>query len=188
MTPTAGRPAVFLDRDGTLIEDPGYLADPSGVVPLPGAADALRALAAHGYVRVVITNQSGIGRGFFTEAEFRAVQAEVERQFRDRGATLDAVFHCPHQANDGCACRKPGTALHREAAERFGIDLARSWCIGDRMGDVEAARALGARAVLVRTGVGELNADEARAAGIPVVADLAAAVEFLTGGTPLRLD
>lgn len=188
MTPTAGRPAVFLDRDGTLIEDPGYLADPAGVVLLPGTATALRALEARGFLRIVITNQSGIGRGLFGEPEFRAVQAEVERQLDEQGATVDAVYHCPHQASDGCACRKPGTALHLAAAARFGIDLVRSWCVGDRLGDVVPAVALGARAVLVRTGVGEANADEARAAGIPVVADLQAAVELLTDGTPLRLD
>lgn len=188
MRPTAGRPAVFLDRDGTLIEDPGYLADPAGVVLLPGTADALRSLESLGFLRIVITNQSGIGRGFFTEEAFRAVEAEVERQMREQGASVDAVFHCPHQASDGCACRKPGTVLHRQAAARFGIDLARSWCVGDRLGDVTAAEALGSRAVLVRTGEGAANADEARAAGIPVVADLQAAVELLTDGTPLRLD
>jgi histidinol-phosphate phosphatase family protein len=188
MTQAAGRPAVFLDRDGTLIEDPGYLADPAGVVLLPGAADALRTLAAHGFLRIVITNQSGIGRGFFSEEAFRAVQDEVERQLEASGADLDAVYHCPHQASDGCDCRKPGTALHRAAAERFGIDLTRSWCVGDRLGDVQPATALGGRAVLVRTGVGELHADEACTAGIPVEADLAAAVVRIVADAPRATD
>lgn len=188
MTQTAGRPAVFLDRDGTLIEDPGYLADPAGVVLLPGAAAALRTLAARGFLRIVVTNQSGIGRGFFGEAAFRAVQAEVERQLRESGAEIDAVYHCPHQASDGCACRKPGTALHREATAHFGIDPTRSWCVGDRLGDVLPAAALGARAILVRTGVGAEHANEAHAAGIPVVADLAAAVALIAAAAPSPTD
>lgn len=183
MTQAAGRPAVFLDRDGTLIEDPGYLADPAGVVLLPGVTSALRTLEARGVLRIVITNQSGIGRGLFSEEDFHIVQDEVERQLHEHGARVDAVFHCPHQASDGCACRKPGTELHRTAAAQFGIDLARSWCVGDRLGDVLPAGALGSRAILVRTGVGEANADEARAAGIPVAADLAAAVALMNDDT-----
>lgn len=175
----ADRPAVFLDRDGTLIEDPGYLADPAGVALIPGVAAALRELAALGYLRIVVTNQGGIGRGLHDTTAFQAVQAEMERQLGELGATVDAVYHCPHVAEDGCACRKPGTALHREAAGRFGIDFTRSWCIGDRPGDLIPARALGARALLVRTGVGTGHVIEAEALGVPVVADLAEAVALI---------
>ncbi len=175
----AGRPAVFLDRDGTLIEDPGYLADPAGVRLLPGVPAALRRLEAAGYVRVVITNQSGIGRGRYGEAEFQAVEAEMEHQLATAGAGVDAVYHCPHQAEAGCACRKPGTALHRQAIASLQLDPLRSWCIGDRTGDVLAAKALGARAILVRSGEGRHHEAAAMADGIPVVADLAAAVDLL---------
>lgn len=178
---TARRPAVFLDRDGTLIEDPGYLADPAGVVLLPGVVEALDALTRLGFLRIVVTNQSGIGQGRFTEADFDAVQREVERQLGAHGVTLDATYHCPHRREDGCACRKPGTALHREAAARFDIDLAASWCVGDRPGDLLPARALGGRAVLVRTGEGAHHAREADDLGIPVVADLRAAVAVIAG-------
>ncbi|MEI2721052.1 MAG: HAD family hydrolase [Gemmatimonadales bacterium] len=177
---TTLRPAIFLDRDGTLIEDPGHLADPAGVVLLPGVVEALQELTRLGYLRIIVTNQSGIGQGFFTEADFAAVQAEVERQLRAHGVTIDAVYHCPHRREDGCACRKPGTALHREAAERFGIDLARSWCIGDRPSDLLPSQALGGRAVLVRTGDGELHVAEAGSLGFPVAADLRAAALLLT--------
>lgn len=179
--PRALRPAIFLDRDGTLIEDPGYLADPAGVRLLPGAAGAVRRLADAGYATVIITNQSGIGRGRYNEAAFRAVQAEVARQFAAEGARFDAVYHCPHLPEAGCACRKPGTALHREAAAALGLDLAASWCIGDREGDLRAATPLGARAILVTTGEGARHAVAARALGVPVVADLAAAAAVVLG-------
>jgi D-glycero-D-manno-heptose 1,7-bisphosphate phosphatase len=181
VTERQGRPAVFLDRDGTLIEDPGYLADPAGVVLIPGAAEALARLEALGFLRIVITNQSGIARGYFDESAFHAVQREVERQLANQDASIDACLYCPHQASDGCACRKPGTALHREAASRFGIDLARSWCIGDRPGDVLPADALGAHALLVSTGVGSAHVEEMQTLGIPVVPDLLAAVAHISG-------
>jgi len=181
VTTRQGRPAVFLDRDGTLIEDPGYLADPAGVVLLPGAAEALARLEALGFLRIVITNQSGIARGYFDESAFHAVQREVERQLAEHDASIDACLYCPHQASDGCACRKPGTALHREAAARFGVDLSRSWCIGDRPGDVLPAATLGAQALLVTTGVGAAHTAEVEALGITVVPDLLAAAAVISG-------
>lgn len=172
-------PAVFLDRDGTLIEDPGYLADPARVRLLPGVPDALRRLSEAGYTRIVVTNQSGIGRGRYTTADFLAVEAEMERQLAATGATVDAAYHCPHLPTDGCACRKPGTDLHRSAAAAHHLDPAASWCIGDREGDILAAAALGARAILVLTGEGARHVETAAAHGIPVVADLAAAVAHI---------
>lgn len=165
--------AVFLDRDGTLIDDPGYLADPAQVRLLPGVAEALKGLAALGFLRIVVSNQSGIARGLLTTDQVDAVHHEVERQLAAADATIDAWYFCPHAPDDHCDCRKPGTALHREAATRFEVDLSRSWCIGDRIGDVAAAADLGAGAILVRTGDGERHAEAAMALGIPVVADLA---------------
>jgi D-glycero-D-manno-heptose 1,7-bisphosphate phosphatase len=175
----SGRPVVFLDRDGTLIEDPGYLDDPAGVHLLPGVPEALRALQGAGYARIVITNQSGIGRGRFTEAAFHRVEAELARQLAEHGASTDRTYWCPHLPDAGCACRKPGTAHHRSAANEHGLDLARSWCIGDRLGDIAAAPALGGRAILVATGEGHRHLEAARARGVPVAGDLLAAVRFL---------
>lgn len=175
----SGRPAVFLDRDGTLIEDPGYLSDPSGVRLLPGVPEALRLLEAAGYARIVVTNQSGIGRGLFDEAAFHRVEAELARQLAEHGATTDRTYFCPHLPDAGCACRKPGTAHHRAAAAAFGLDLRRSWCIGDRTGDLDAAPDLGARALLVETGEGAAHREAAGARSIPVVPDLLAAVRHL---------
>jgi histidinol-phosphate phosphatase family protein len=173
------RPAAFLDRDGTLVDDPGFLRDPAQVRLLPGVCGALVELASLGVARVVISNQSGIGRGLVTEEQLHAVNDEIARQLGLGGATIDAWYHCPHLPEEGCGCRKPGTDLHRAAARQLGIDLARSWCIGDRIGDVAAARALGASGILVRTGEGESHLGAAREAGVPVADDLAAAVQVI---------
>jgi histidinol-phosphate phosphatase family protein len=142
--------AVFLDRDGTLIEDPGYLSDPGAVALRPGAAEAVGWLNEAGIPVIVVTNQSGIGRGYYTEADFRAVQAEVERQLAVHGASLDAVYFCPHDPEvESCDCRKPGTELFERAARDFGISLDRCLYIGDRIRDLIPGQALGGEAILV---------------------------------------
>lgn len=179
--PLTSRPAVFLDRDGTLVDDPGYLDDPSMVRVLPGVAHALRALRHAGYLRIVISNQSGIGRGRYDVATFQTVQRAVDDALADDGADVDTTYFCPHLPDAGCPCRKPGTALHREAVARFDIDLAASWCVGDRLSDVNAAATLGAQAILVLTGDGARHASAARSLGIPVAFDLQAAVATILG-------
>lgn len=142
--------AAFLDRDGTLVHDPGYLSDPAGVRLLPGAADAVRLLNREGIPAIVVTNQSGIGRGLYDEAAFARVQAEVERRLEAAGARLDGVYHCPHAPGDPwCGCRKPGTGLFRRAAAERGLRLHRCLYLGDRVRDVVPGVALGGRAVLV---------------------------------------
>ena len=142
--------AVFLDRDGTLVHDPGYLSDPAGVRLLPGAADAVRLLNRRGIPAIVVTNQSGIGRGLYGEADFARVQSQIERRLAAAGARLDAVYHCPHAPGDaGCDCRKPGTGLFRRAAAEHGLRLDRCLYAGDRVRDVTPGLALGGRAILV---------------------------------------
>ena len=165
MMDAPSRPAVFLDRDGTLIEDIGYLRDPAQVRILPGVADALSGIGRAGYLRIVITNQSGIGRGLIRQDEFEAAEREFARQLAADGASLDATLHCPHAPDAGCTCRKPGTALHREAAARFGIDLSRSWCVGDRIRDIQPAVELGCRAMLIASQEDGASQDEAAALG-----------------------
>ncbi len=174
------RTAVFIDRDGTIIEDPGYLSDPARVRLLPGAADALIALEQQGFVRVVLTNQSGIGRGRYQLEDFLAVEAEVERQLTARGASIDLFLYCPHTPEDGCTCRKPGTALHREAAARLGLALEGSWCIGDRASDVQPAVEFGGHGILVLTGQGGRHREAMTGQGVEVVADLLAAARCIT--------
>lgn len=177
--PEGARPAVFLDRDGTLVEDPGYLHRPEDVRLLPGAADAVARLNTAGYLVVLVTNQSGIARGLYEEAAYEAVQRRLVELLAARGARIDGARHCPHHPDvtGPCACRKPGTLLYETAAEALGIDVGRSWLVGDKVSDVAAAPALGGRAVLVATGEGRRHADRARALGVFVAADLAAAVD-----------
>ena len=112
------RPAVFLDRDGTIVDDPGFLRDPDDVRLLPGAAAALARLNQAGLAVIVVTNQSGIGRGLLTDEEYHLVEARVSQLLADGGATLDATYYCPHSPADdpACDCRKPGTRLDRRAA------------------------------------------------------------------------
>jgi D-glycero-D-manno-heptose 1,7-bisphosphate phosphatase len=174
----SGRPAVFLDRDGTLIEDRHYLRDPTGVQLLPGAAEAVRRLNAAGRVVVVVTNQSGIARGLLTEADYAATSRRLAELLAAGGAQLDAQYHCPHHPDlsGACECRKPGTLLYRRAAADFGLDLGRSWWIGDRLRDVAAAGALGGRGLLVRTGRGGEEARRPEATLWPTTRDLRSAV------------
>lgn len=177
--PAAGG-AVFLDRDGTIVEDPGFLHDPAAVRLLPGAAGAIRRLNEAGWPVIVVSNQSGIARGHYTVDDYHAVQRRLDELLQEQGARLDASFFCPHHPDftGPCACRKPGTKLFLDAQADFGgrIDFARSWFVGDRPSDVIPAVALGGRGVLVRTGLGSRHATEAAALGVPLVADLAAAV------------
>jgi D-glycero-D-manno-heptose 1,7-bisphosphate phosphatase len=170
------RPAVFVDRDGTIIREREYLADPAGVELLPGAAEGLAALTSAGFAVVIVTNQSGIARGYYDEAAYRAVQERVETELARRGAPVLASYHCPHHPDytGPCDCRKPGDALFRLAAREHGLDLGASAFVGDRLRDVEPARSVGAVAVLVRTGYGDQEAGGAPE-WVTVVTDLAEA-------------
>jgi D-glycero-D-manno-heptose 1,7-bisphosphate phosphatase len=175
------RRCVFLDRDGTIVVDPGYLRDPSDVRLIPGAAAAIARLSAAGYPVFLITNQAGISRENLTWDEYFLVMAEMEAQLARDGARLEAIYVCPHAPErDGpCPCRKPGLLHYEYAARDFGIDLGRSWYVGDRLSDLLPAPALGApgRAFLVLTGHGAAEAAEAAEAGFESVADVPAAVE-----------
>lgn len=144
-------PAVFLDRDGTLIEDTGYIKDPSSVRLLPTVAEALRRFEAAGFLRIVITNQSGIARGLLDENDVRKVERRLVSLLAQSGASVNATYLCPH-FESGCLCRKPLPGLILTAAAEHAIDLSRSVMIGDRSIDIEAGHAAGIPAVLVTTG------------------------------------
>lgn len=155
------REAVFLDRDGTLIEEVHYLADPDQVRLIPGAAEAVRALNGAGALVIVVTNQAGVARGYFPESRVAEVHERLSRLLAERGAKVDAYYHCPHHPTEGagayrgeCACRKPKPGMLLTAARDFDIDLARSWMIGDKACDAGAGAAAGCRTLLVRTGHG----------------------------------
>ena len=146
------RPAVFIDRDGTLIEDVHYIRRPEDVRLVPGAAAALRRLNEAGIAVVVITNQSSIGRGMASEADYHAVRMRLDAVLAAEGAHVDATYFCPHGPTDACRCRKPGTELFERAARDLGLDPARSFFIGDRLRDILPAAELGGRGVLVPSG------------------------------------
>lgn len=149
-----GERAVFFDRDGTINEDPGYLDDPARVALLPGAADAIGTLNRHGIKAVVVTNQSGVGRGFFTEETARAINERIEEKLNENGARLDGIYYCPHRPDQRCGCRKPAIGLVLLAAVEHGIDLERSYVVGDKGSDIELATNINAKGVLVLTGYG----------------------------------
>jgi len=148
-------PAVFLDRDGTLAEEVGYLNHVSRFRMFPFAAGAVRRLNEAGLPVIVVTNQSGVGRGYFPESLVHAVHELMKEQLAKAGAGVDAVYYCPHTSSDGCSCRKPRPGMLERAAREHGIDLRRSFVVGDRYDDVHLARNTGARSILVRTGYGE---------------------------------
>ncbi|MEO5509494.1 MAG: HAD family hydrolase [Longimicrobiales bacterium] len=155
------RPALFADRDGTIIVEMEYLSDPAGVELIPWAAAALREFRTAGYALIVVTNQSGIARGLYTIAEYERVQTRLTELLEGEGVRLDAVYCCPHHPSAGgpCECRKPGTLLYRRAATEHGIDLARSVYVGDRRTDAEPAESFGGRGILLRTGYGHSEAE-----------------------------
>ena len=159
---------VFLDRDGTLIEDRDYAHALSDYAPLAGAYEAVRELRVAGFGAAIVTNQSGIGRGLFSEADFARFESHLLADFAAHGAPLDASYHCPHTPDAGCDCRKPRPGLVRRAQSDFAIELAGSWVIGDRESDVELAANLGCRAIRI--------GGEPRSDGVAVARDLLDAV------------
>jgi len=181
------RPAAFLDRDGTVIVEGEYLSDPAGVILMEGALEALGILRDAGYSLVIVTNQSGIGRGLYTESDYQAVRQRLDELLAEAGLTLDGSWHCPDDPGAGdVPCRKPNTGMHRAAAAALGLDPSRSVFIGDRVGDVLPALEFGGRGILVRTGYGREH--EGRVPpGTLVVDDLLEAAKVLarpTGGAP----
>jgi D-glycero-D-manno-heptose 1,7-bisphosphate phosphatase len=166
--------AVLFDRDGTLVRDVAYNGDPTRVKPMPGAREALARLRDAGIPVGVVSNQSGIGRGLLTSEQVEAVNRRVD----DLLGPLEPWAVCPHAPDDGCACRKPGPGLIRQAAQALGVAPERCAVVGDIGSDVEAARAAGARAVLVPTP--RTRPEEVEAAP-EVASDLTEAVDLLLG-------
>ena len=145
------RRAVFLDRDGTLMEEVNYCNDPKTVRVFPGAVGVLQRLRQAGWVTIVVTNQSGLSKGKITPEEYEAVNTEFLRQLPEG---IDAVYFAPDHPDNPTPRRKPGIGMLEEAAREYGIDLSRSWMIGDKLIDVECGLRAGCQTVLVRTGYG----------------------------------
>lgn len=179
---SAYRHWVLLDRDGTLIKEAQYLSRPEQVELLPGASEGLRALRSAGCGLVVLTNQSGVARGYFTRDDITKIHARLDELLAAEGVTLDGYYVCPHGNDDNCACRKPRAGMAEQAATERGIDLARSFMIGDKRLDLQMGRAVGAATVLVRTGYGaEVEAADGDLATLAdvVVDNLAAAARWI---------
>jgi D-glycero-D-manno-heptose 1,7-bisphosphate phosphatase len=156
-----GEPAVFIDRDGTLTEEVGYVNHPRRLRLLPRSAEAIRRLNRSGLKAVMVTNQSGVARGYFSEEVLHAVSEALVNQLKAEGAHLDGLYVCVHHPTLGeppyravCDCRKPEPGLLRRAAADLGLDVSRSWIVGDKISDVLAGRRAGTRSILVLTGYG----------------------------------
>ena len=178
--PIMPRRAVFLDRDGTIIEDRHHISDPAQVALIAGAAPALQRLQRAGLALVVVTNQSGIGRGLYTLADYHRVAAETERQLRDCGVDLDATRFCADAPGGDPAlnCRKPSPQMHLDAARTLNLSTRGSYFVGDKSDDLLPARALGGTGILVRTGHGR-NHEPGLAEDFHVADDLAAAAALI---------
>ncbi len=144
-----GNKAVFIDRDGTMAKDVPYCNRPEDFVLFPDTAKAIRLLNEHGFKVIVITNQSGIGRGYFTEATLAQIHDKMKGELAKEGARIDAIFYCPHHPDDNCDCRKPKPKMILQAVKDFDIDLKRSSVIGDLPADIELGKAVGCKTILV---------------------------------------
>ena len=153
------RPAIFLDRDGTLIEDRGHLRSPSDVVFLPGTVGALKRLQ-DAFALFIVTNQRGVAGGILSLNDVERVNAHVVCQLAEAGAKITEVYFCPHRRSDKCLCIKPKPYSMEKAAREHGLDLKRSFVVGDHPHDVETARSVGATGIYVRTGHGEKHGHE----------------------------
>jgi D-glycero-D-manno-heptose 1,7-bisphosphate phosphatase len=173
------RPFVLLDRDGTLNEERHYLGDPDQLVLFPGTGAALRLLSEAGFGLVVITNQSGIGRGLFSLADADQVNERLRALLAADGAMLDGIYMCPHSPDQSCDCRKPLPGLVERAAADLGFDPGASTVIGDKQADIALGRRIGARTILVRTGWGEDTLAKGDSRPDHVAADLAAAAAWI---------
>lgn len=170
-------PAIFLDRDGTIIVEKNYLGDPDQVVLLDGAVEGLRAMSRHSLPLVVVSNQSGVGRGYFSVDQARAVERRLDELLAREGVAIAGWYMCPHAPDENCSCRKPLPGMINAAVRDLDLDPARSFVIGDKRSDIDLASAVGAAGILVTTGHGYQDVDYARSLPAPVCRDLIEAAE-----------
>jgi D-glycero-D-manno-heptose 1,7-bisphosphate phosphatase len=179
--------AVFLDRDGTIIEDTGYVSSPEQVKFLPGAIEAIKMLSDAGYKIIIISNQSGVARGLITEDMLQTIDKLIHRTILNGGAHVDGSYYCPHHPEHGvypyrqaCECRKPHTGLIKKAVKEHNLDLARSLMVGDHATDIETAERAGIKSVFVMTGHGEEEKKSLKYQPEHFAPDLLAAAKWIT--------
>lgn len=175
----SSRPFVLLDRDGTLNVEKNYLSDPDELALFPGTTCALKKLRALGYGLVVVTNQSGVGRGYFTAQTLERVHDRLRELLAADGASVDAIYICPHRPDEECDCRKPLPGMAEQAIAEFGFDPKRSIVIGDKSADIDLGRAIGATTILVRTGWGADHERDRTCEPDVIVDDLAQAARWI---------
>ncbi len=178
---------MLLDRDGTIVVDRGYLSDPDELELIRGAGPALARLREQGLGLVIVSNQSGIGRGLLDEVDLERIHTRLGELLAKDGTALDGIYCCPHLPTDRCVCRKPETALVDRAAAEHGFDPAESFVVGDKVCDIELGRRVGATTILVRTGYGEEAAADSSVDADYIVADLPEAAELIVELSGSRL-
>ncbi len=171
---TTSKPAAFIDRDGTLVEEVNFLCRVEDLSVFSFTAAAVNMLKDSGFLVIVVTNQSGIGRKIYDEAAMHSIHDEMQKQL---GNTIDAFYFCPHLPDDGCSCRKPNLGMLESACREFEIDLSRSWMIGDKKIDAETGFNAGIRTALVRTGYGSTHSSEINPSPDIIADDLLRVVE-----------
>lgn len=176
---------VLLDRDGTINLEKHYLSSPDQLELLPGASEGIQLMRGLGLSTVVITNQSAIGRGYFGFDRLHLIHQRLREMLADRGASLDAIYVCPHRPEEGCACRKPAPGLAWKAADDFGAELSESFVVGDNACDIELGKCIGATTILVRTGYGAEVSTQASIDPDYVVADLLGAARVIHSLVPV---
>jgi D-glycero-D-manno-heptose 1,7-bisphosphate phosphatase len=174
------RRAVFLDRDGVLnYNRSDFIKSPDEYVPVPGAAESVAALQRKGWAVIVVSNQSGLGRGLFDQAALDAILEKMQSVLKEAGGGADAIYYCPHTPESACSCRKPAPGLILQAAQEHDLDLARSYFVGDKGSDIECGRAAGVRTILVESGLPEERPDPAVAHPDHVARNLTDAVAWI---------
>ncbi|MCF7966199.1 MAG: D-glycero-beta-D-manno-heptose 1,7-bisphosphate 7-phosphatase [Methylobacter tundripaludum] len=175
---------VFLDRDGTLNVEKGYVHRIEDWEWIPGAIDAIVSLKKAGFLVIVITNQAGIARGYYTDTEVNLLHTKINEELKEHGVAIDGFYHCPHHPDfsEACECRKPMPGLINEASQDFDVDLGGSWLVGDKVSDIQAGLAAGVKSILVLTGYG--NNDRAQLGNNDIcVADIMAASRYIISHT-----
>jgi rfaE bifunctional protein nucleotidyltransferase chain/domain len=179
-------PAVFLDRDGTINEHVEYLSDPKRFVAIPGSFAAMKKLREHGYRLIVVTNQPGVGLGYFSVEDLYAVNREMMRQATQVGCSIDKIYFCPHSKADNCKCRKPGTYFIERAAQELAVDVSKSFVIGDMTTDLKMGANAGCGSILVKTGRGGDDGIEPSVKPNYIARDLTDAAEWILQLGPVR--
>ncbi len=169
--------AIFLDRDGTIINDPGYVHKPKDLKILPGVVEGLRLL--NHYKLFIITNQSGIGRGYFTKEEFLTFNNLLIRKLNNENIKIEDTYYCPHKPDDGCDCRKPGVEFIKDAEKGYKIDLSKSYVIGDKPVDIEMGIKAECKTIFVLTGYGKNYQNELESKPDVIVNDLLEGAEYI---------